>query len=137
MLTLQNSIKSSYDGFVVEPKLSVDGLRLSGNVIVNNRRGPFKVTFIKGKAFSEMSIVIDSIISKSAEIRRKSDREEIQDVLSVDNLILIEENDLLLARGLFSIDTSQSALLSKLKYIIKIVDNIEGSYTGGDLSDNI
>ena len=95
------------------------------------------MTFIKGKAFSEMSIVIDSIISKSAEIRRKSDREEIQDVLSVDNLILIEENDLLLARGLFSIDTSQSALISKLKYIIKIVDNIEGSYTGGDLSDNI
>ena len=95
------------------------------------------MTFIKGKAFSEMSIVIDSIISKSAEIRRKSDREEIQDVLSVDNLILIEENDLLLARGLFSIDTSQSALLSKLKYIIKIADDIEGNYTGGDLSDNI
>ena len=44
-----------------------------------------------------MFIVIDSIISKSAEIRRKYEREEIQDVLFLDNLILIEENELLLA----------------------------------------
>ena len=71
MLTLKSSIESSYDGFAVKPKLSLDGLRLSGNVIVNKRRGPFKVTFIKGKEFSKMFIVIDSIISKSAEIRRK------------------------------------------------------------------
>jgi hypothetical protein len=55
------------------------------------------VTFIKGKEFSKMFIVIDSIISKSAEIRRKYEREEIQDVLFLDNLILIEENELLLA----------------------------------------
>jgi hypothetical protein len=137
MLTLQNSIKSSYDGFVVEPKLSVDGLRLSGNVIVNNRRGPFKVTFIKGKAFSEMSIVIDSIISKSAEIRRKSDREDIQALLSKENLLLVEESELLLTRGLYNINTSTSELISKLKTIIQIADDIEGNYTGGDLSDNI
>ena len=55
------------------------------------------MTFIKGKEFSKMFIVIDSIISKSAEIRRKYEREEIQDVLFLDNLILIEENELLLA----------------------------------------
>ena len=54
------------------------------------------MTFIKGKEFSKMFIVIDSIISKSAEIRRKYEREEIQDVLFLDNLILIEENELLL-----------------------------------------
>ena len=46
------------------------------------------MTFIKGKEFSKMFIVIDSIISKSAEIRRKYEREEIQDVLFLDNLIL-------------------------------------------------
>ena len=55
------------------------------------------MTFIKGKEFSKMFIVIDSIISKSAEIRRKYEREEIQDVLFLDNLISIEENELLLA----------------------------------------
>lgn len=60
-------------------------------------RNVFFVTFIKGKEFSKMFIVIDSIISKSAEIRRKYEREEIQDVLFLDNLILIEENELLLA----------------------------------------
>ena len=74
MLTLKSSIESSYDWFAVKPKLSIDGLRLSGNVIVNKRRGPFKVTFIKWKEFSKMFIVIDSIISKSAEIRRKFER---------------------------------------------------------------
>jgi hypothetical protein len=52
-------------------------------------------------------------------------------------LILIEENELLLARGLYDINTSQSNLLSKLKYIIKIADEIEGKYTGDDLIENI
>ena len=137
MLTLKSSIESSYDGFAVKPKLSIDGLRLSGNVIVNKRRGPFKVTFIKGKEFSKMFIVIDSIISKSAEIRRKYEREEIQNILSRDNLTLVEENELLLARGLYNINTDQSNLLSKLKYIIEIADEIEGNYTGDDLIDNI
>ena len=137
MLSLQDSIKSGYDEFVVEPKLSINGLRLSGNVIVNSRRGPFKVTFIKGKGFNEMYISIDSIISKSSEIRERYKREEIQAVLSADNLNLLEENNLLLARGLYGIDTSQSVLLSKLKYIIKIADKIEGKYTSDDLPDNI
>jgi len=137
MLRLKSSIETSYKGFVVKPKLSIDGLRLSGNVIVNKRRGPFKVTFIKGKEFSKMFIVIDSIISKSTEIRRKYEREEIQHFLSVDGLTLIEENELLYTRGLYKINTSQSNLLSKLKYIIKIADEIEGKYTGDDLIDNI
>jgi hypothetical protein len=137
MLTLKSSIESSYDGFAIKPKLSLDGLRLSGNVIVNKRRGPFKVTFIKGKEFSKMFIVIDSIISKSAEIRRKFEREEIQDILSRDNLTLVEENELLLARGLYNINTDQSNLLLKLQYIIEIADEIEGNYTGDDLIDNI
>ena len=137
MLTLKSSIENSYNEFVVDPRLSLDGLRLFGNVIVNNRRGPFKVTFIKGKVFSEMFVVIDSIISKSAEIRRKYEREEIQYKLSEDGLMLIEENELLLARGLYNIDTSVSLLLSKLKYIIKMADDMEEKYTGGDLSDNI
>jgi hypothetical protein len=95
------------------------------------------VKFIKGKAFSEMSIVIDSIISKSAEIRRKSDREDIQNLLSKENLLLAEESELLLTRGLYNINTSTSELISKLKTIIQIADDIEGNYTGGDLSDNI
>jgi hypothetical protein len=55
------------------------------------------VTFIKGKEFSKIFIVIDSIISKSAEIRRKYEREEIQYVLFLDNLIFIEENEIFLA----------------------------------------
>ena len=95
------------------------------------------MTLIKGKAFSEMSIVIDSIISKSAEIRRKSDREDIQDLLSKENLLLAEESELLLTRGLYNINTSTSELVPKLKTIIQIADDIEGNYTGGDLSDNI
>jgi hypothetical protein len=95
------------------------------------------VKFIKGKAFSEMSIVIDSIISKSAEIRRKSDREDIQDLLSKENLLLVEAGELLPTRGLYNLNTSTSELISKLKTIIQIADDIEGNYTGGDLSDNI
>lgn len=137
MITLKSSIECSYSEFVVDPRLSQDGLRLSGNVKVNNRRCPFKVTFKKGKAFSEIFIVIDSIISKSAEIRRKSEREEIQYILSVDDLVLIEENELLLARGQYDLETPASELLLKLKNIIRIADEVEGRFTGSDSSDNI
>ena len=84
-----------------------------------------------------MYIVIDSIISKSSEIRRKYEREEIQDILALDNLNLIEDNNLLLARGMYSIETSKSLLVSKLKHIIKIADKIEMKYTNDDLADNI
>ena len=45
--------------------------------------------------------------------------------------------DTLDARGLYNINTDQSNLLSKLKYIIEIADEIEGNYTGDDLIDNI
>lgn len=137
MSTLKSSIECSYSEFVVDPRLSLDGLRLSGNVIVNNRRGPFKVTFIKGKVFSEIFVVIDSIISKSAEIRRKSEREEIQDILSAEELVLIEENELLLVRGLYNLETQASELLLKLKNIIRIADEVEGRFTSSDSSDNI
>lgn len=135
--TLKSSIELSYIEFVVNPRLSQDGLKLSGNVIVNNRRGPFKVSFLKGKAFSEIYVVIDSIIAKSAEIRRKSEREEIQDILAKEDLVLIEENELLLTRGLYNIETPAADLLLQLKNIIRIADEIEAKYTGGDSSDNI
>jgi len=136
MLRLKGTIESGYHDFVVKPKLSRDGLRLSGNVIMNNRRGPFKVTFKKGEIFSEMSVAIDSIISKSAEIRRKSEREEIEKELSKNSLDLIEENGQLLARGLFKIETPASELLLKLKGIIRIADELEERFTNGDLVDN-
>jgi len=57
--------------------------------------------------------------------------------LSKENLLLAEESELLLTRGLYNINTSTSELISKLKTIIQIADDIEGNYTGGDLSDNI
>ena len=137
MSALKSSIERSYSKFVVDPKLSMDGLRMSGNVYINNRRGPFKVTFKKGKPFNIIFIVIDSIISKSSEIRRKTEREDIQNILSSDDLVLIEENELLLARGLFIKETPAFKLLLKLKNIIRIADEIEGRFTNGDLSYNI
>ncbi len=132
MSFLEKSISNAYEEFAVKPKLSLDRLKLTGNLLINKRRGPFKISFKKGKKFNEMFVVIDSIISKSTEIRRKSEREEIQDTLSAEGLLLIEDNELLLSRGLFSIETDIQDLLENLDKIIRITDEIEGIYTEGD-----
>jgi hypothetical protein len=136
MSFLEKSISNIYEEFVVKPKLSLDGLKLIGNLLINKRRGPFKISFTKGKKFNEMFVVIDSIISKSTEIRRKSEREEIQDTLSAESLLLIEDNELLLVRGLFPIETDIQDLLENLDKIIRITDEIEGKYTEGDHLEN-
>ena len=141
LIEIINSLKSliefNYKEFVVAPRTSMDGLSLKGNVIVNERKGPFKVTLKKGKEFHEMFIVIDSIISKSTEIRRKSEREKIQTDLTPDNLLLIEDNEFLVVRGVYPVETPTEQLLENLNSIIQIADQMEGDYTDGDLADNI
>lgn len=137
MNTLIKSIMASYDDFYVPPKLSKDGLRLSGNVTLVNRRGPFKIAFVKGEKFSDMFVVIDSIIAKSAEIRRKSDRETIQNELKEKGLELIDEHEMLLARGMYPINTPNTSLLTNLETIISLADELEGRFTGGDSDENM
>lgn len=136
MSLLLKSILSSYKEFTVMPKLSLDGLKLTGNIILNNKRGPFKVTYKKGQKFKEVLVVIDTIISKSSEIRRKSDREKIQETLSADKMLLIEEEELLLARGLFPLETKMPVLLYSLDNMIKITQKIEEKFTEGEQSEN-
>jgi hypothetical protein len=135
--SLKAMIETTFKEFVVEPRVSLDGLSLKGNVLLNKRRGPFKVCFKKGKIFNEMFVVIDSIISKTTEIRRKSEREEIQGVLTPKDLFLAEDNELLVVRGIYSVESTTELLLQKLNEIIEIADEMEGTYTHGDLSDTI
>lgn len=134
--SLKNLIEVKYKEFINLPKSSFDGLSLKGSVIINNRKGPFKITFKKGKEFLKMFVVIDSTITKSTEIRRKSERDEIKDVLSSKELILAEDDDFLVVRGVFSTQSSTDTLLQKLNEIIEIADEIEEKYTNADLSDN-
>ena len=126
-------INSEISDFFVAPKYSP--YVITAKVNLQGRRAPLKISMIKGEMFGEVVYSIESIICKSTELRKRSERNEIRDRLTVKSLSLIENNDFLLVRKALDLNSSKDELLKEMMNVMQVADNLEDEFTDGDLEE--
>jgi len=126
-------IKSEIGDFFVAPKYSP--YVITAKVNLKGRRAPLKISMIKGEMFGEVVYSIESIICKSTELRKRSERNEIRNRLTVKSLSLIENNDFIIVRKTLDLDVSKHELLKEMMNVMQVADNLEDEFTGGDLEE--
>jgi len=128
-------IKSEIGTFFVKPKIVDSSYLIIANINLSGRRAPLKISMIKGKMFGEVVYSIESIICKSTELRKRSERNEIRNRLTVKSLSLIENNDFIIVRKALDLDASKDELLKEIMNVMQVADNLEDEFTGGDLEE--
>lgn len=128
-------IESEIGTFFVKPKIVDSSYLIIANINLSGRRAPLKISMIKGKMFGEIVYSIESIICKSTELRKRSERNEIRNRLTLKSLSLIENNDFIIVRKTLDLDTSKDELLNEMMNVMQVADNLEHEFTAGDLEE--
>lgn len=129
---IESLLNSSFPVFFSKPNLNRNQFSIKANINLNGRRVPLKVSLIKGSVFSFVQFSIESIICKSTELRKRSQREEIRQSLMLKGLFLVEKDNFLLVQKRIILDSIDEQRLESIKSVIQIADDIEERYVGAD-----
>ena len=119
----------------VQPELNKEHYLISANLNLNGRRGPLRVSLVKGNGYNQLEYSIESIICRSTELRELKKRAEIREELDAHGLKLSVNNDFLLVRDSLSLDSSNVTQIAAIEKVVIKADQLEEIYTGGDLDE--
>lgn len=133
---LYNTLETvkEFKNFTIYPFILDNSLMIRANINLDGRRAPLRLQLVKGQGFDSVVFAIESMIGRCthSELRKREVRQAIQQALADESMELIENNDQLLARKTKNIHTPQQELLTAIKTVLTLADQLENKYTAGD-----